>query len=95
MGFFQLPFSQRSFGSGSLSCCLGVYDFAASVDKPVQENLIKPQMWLVSSTSEGETRAKLVPLIGEIHAWAFNAVGLCPAGQRRTGQPSVRLPSHQ
>ena len=29
-GFFQ-TFSGQSFG---LSCCLGVYDFSASVDKP-------------------------------------------------------------
>lgn len=47
VGFFLLFSGKRSFSSGSLSHCLGVYDFSASVDKQVLGNLIKPQIQLV------------------------------------------------
>lgn len=40
-------------------------------------------------------RAELVPLIREIHAWAFNVVGPCMAGWGAARQPTVRLLSQK
>lgn len=73
--FFQLFSGQRSLNSGSLSCSLGVYDFFASVDKPVKGTLIKPQILFVLLASEGQMKAEPAPLIREILALGFPCCG--------------------
>lgn len=74
-GFFHLVSGQRSLNSGSLSCSLGVYDFSASIDKPVKGTLIKSQILFVLLASEGQMKAEPVPLTREILALGFPCCG--------------------